>query len=55
MRLERAAQLLEQDAESVSEVAAAVGYTDAESFSRAFRQGFGMPPTAYAAQRGPMA
>ena len=55
MRLERAAQLLERDAESVSEVAAAVGYTDAESFSRAFRQGFGMPPTAYVAQRGPMA
>lgn len=55
MRLERAAQLLEQDAESVTEVAAAVGYTDAESFSRAFRQGFGMPPSAYAVQRGPMA
>ena len=55
MRLERAAQLLEQDAESVSEVATAVGYTDAESFSRAFRQGFGMPPSAYAAQHGPTA
>jgi signal transduction histidine kinase/DNA-binding response OmpR family regulator len=55
MRLERAAQLLEQDAESVTEVAAAVGYTDAESFSRAFRQGFGVPPTTYVTQRGPTA
>jgi DNA-binding response OmpR family regulator len=53
MRLERAAQLLEQDAESVTDVASAVGYTDAESFSRAFRQGFGMPPSTYAMQHGP--
>lgn len=50
MRLERAARLLEGGAGSVVDVAAAVGYTDAESFSRAFRQGFGIPPSAYAAR-----
>ena len=48
LRLERAAQLLEQGAGGVAEVASAVGYTDAEWFSRAFRQGFGVPPSAYA-------
>jgi AraC-like DNA-binding protein len=52
MRLERAAQLLNGGASSVTDVAAAVGYTDAESFSRAFRQGFGVSPSAYAEHRG---
>jgi transcriptional regulator GlxA family with amidase domain len=51
LRLERAAQLLEQEAGSVAEVAAAVGYAEAESFSRAFRQGFGVPPSAYAEEK----
>lgn len=52
MRLERAAQLLDGGGGSIGEVASAVGYTDAESFSRAFRQGFGLPPSAYAEAAG---
>jgi CheY-like chemotaxis protein len=52
LRLERAAELLEQRAGGVAEVAAAVGYAEAESFSRAFRQGFGVPPSTYAERGG---
>ena len=47
MRLERAAQLLEQQAGRVSEVAYAVGFGSAAHFSRLFHQVFGVPPSAY--------
>ena len=48
LRLEHAAALLEAGGRSVAEVATAVGYTDPDSFSRAFRQGFGVAPSLYA-------
>jgi DNA-binding response OmpR family regulator len=48
LRLERAAELLEAGADGVAEVGAAVGYTNADWFSQAFRQGFGVPPSAWA-------
>ena len=47
MRLERAAQLLEQRAGNVSEAALAVGFQDAKYFSRLFRQAFGVLPSDY--------
>ena len=47
MRLERAAQLLEQDAGRISEIASAVGYSDAKHFSRRFRQVFGVLPSEF--------
>jgi AraC-like DNA-binding protein len=47
MRMERAAQLLEQGASRISEVASAVGYADAKHFSRRFRQVFGMLPSQF--------
>jgi signal transduction histidine kinase/DNA-binding response OmpR family regulator len=47
MRLERAAQLLEQDAGLVSQIAYRVGYQNADAFSRVFRQVFGVPPSEY--------
>jgi transcriptional regulator GlxA family with amidase domain len=45
MRLERAAQLLRQDAGRVSEIAYAVGFENAKYFSRLFRQTFGHAPS----------
>ena len=45
IRLERAKQLLEQNAGSISEIAFQVGYADSTSFSRAFRDIFGQPPS----------
>ena len=50
MRLERAAQLLAQQAGTVSEIAYAVGFNDAEYFSKLFRQVFGVVPSAYQIQ-----
>jgi len=52
LRLERAAQLLEQGAGSIADVAHAVGFEDPSYFGRVFRQGFGMTPTEYAEQVG---
>ena len=51
MRLERAAQLLEQRAGNVSDVALAVGFRDAKYFSRLFRQAFGVLPSEYSTPR----
>ena len=48
LRLERAADLLRQRAGSVAEVARAVGFRDPDYFARVFRQGFGVPPSAFA-------
>ena len=47
MRLARAAQLLEQRAGNVSEVALAVGFQDEKYFSKLFRQTFGVSPSSY--------
>ena len=49
MRLQRAAQLLEQEAGNVSDIAYAVGFRDADYFSRLFRQVYGKPPSEYMA------
>jgi signal transduction histidine kinase/DNA-binding response OmpR family regulator len=49
-RLQRAATLLREGADTVSAVAAAVGYRDASYFSRLFRESFGCSPTDYAEQ-----
>ena len=48
MRLERAAQLLVQQAGNVSEVAYAVGFQDVAHFSKLFHQTFGVSPSDYA-------
>ena len=48
LRLARAAQLLEQEAGTVAEVAYAVGYRDPEHFSKQFRKAYGATPSAYA-------
>lgn len=47
VRLEAARALLEAGDMSVQSVAAQVGYSDASSFSRLFRQGVGLSPGAY--------
>jgi AraC-like DNA-binding protein len=47
MRLERAAQLLAQQAGSVQEIAYRVGFRDSEHFSKLFRQAFGVLPSSY--------
>ncbi|MGI9175067.1 MAG: helix-turn-helix domain-containing protein, partial [Rhodothermales bacterium] len=50
LRLERAAQLLRQDAGlTVYEIASAVGYKDADHFARVFRERFGVSPSQYKA------
>ncbi len=51
MRLQRAAQLLEQQAGRISEVAYAVGFHNAEHFSRLFQQVFGVAPSQYKADQ----
>ncbi|NNF59633.1 MAG: helix-turn-helix transcriptional regulator, partial [Rhodothermaceae bacterium] len=48
MRLQRGAQLLEQHAGSVSEIAYSVGFSYPEYFSKCFRELYGRPPSAYA-------
>lgn len=47
LRLKRAAQLIEEEAGSVAQVAQRIGYADAEYFSRRFRERFGVPPSRY--------
>jgi len=51
LRLERAAQLLQEDADlRVYEVADAVGYESPDYFARLFREQFGMSPSEYSAE-----
>jgi len=47
MRLEHAARLLAENNLQVQQVAHAVGYEDANYFSRLFRQAYGVPPSEY--------
>jgi signal transduction histidine kinase/DNA-binding response OmpR family regulator len=47
-RLQRAAALLEEGADTVSDVASAVGYRDAYYFSQLFQETYGCSPTEYA-------
>lgn len=51
IRLKQAAQLMEKEGMSVSEVAYAVGYSELSNFSLSFKQIYGVSPTAYASQR----
>ena len=48
MKLERAAQLLEQQAGRVGEIALQVGFRDAEFFGRIFKQAYSVTPRDYA-------
>lgn len=50
MRLERAAQLLEADAGTVSAIAYAVGFKSVAHFSNRFQDRFGVRPSAYRAE-----
>ena len=47
VRMQKAAELLSDPAAQVAEVAYAVGYEDANYFSKAFRRHFGYSPTRY--------
>jgi len=47
MRLQRAKQLLEKGAGNVTEICFSVGYGDVTAFSKAFREEFGKPPSAF--------
>ena len=47
MRLQRAKQLLEQNAGTVSEIAYMVGFNSIPYFSKVFRKAFGKPPSEY--------
>lgn len=47
IRLQRAAQLLEQRAGSVSEIAYSVGFNYPEHFTKCFRELYGVPPSSY--------
>lgn len=53
-RLRRAATLLETTGLPVGRIGAEVGFASPYHFSRQFRQRFGVPPTAYRADRGRM-
>jgi signal transduction histidine kinase/ligand-binding sensor domain-containing protein/DNA-binding response OmpR family regulator len=50
MRLERAAQLVESGAGSVSEIAYGVGFKSVAHFSNRFQEHFGVRPSAYRAE-----
>ena len=47
LRMQRAADLLRESAEPVTSIAYALGYSDLASFTRAFRQWTGRPPSHY--------
>ena len=48
IRLERAASLLRQEAMTVKEVVHAVGFQSLPYFAKAFREAYGVAPSAYA-------
>lgn len=47
LRMNRAAALLRQSSMDLSEIAQSLGFSDASSFIRAFRQTYGITPSAY--------
>jgi AraC-like DNA-binding protein len=47
MRLQRSAQLIQQNAGNISEVAYKIGFNDPNYFSKIFRRRYGMNPSAY--------
>ena len=47
LRMQRAAQLLAQEAGTISEIAYAVGFNDPKYFSRLFRQVYGVSPSEF--------
>ena len=53
LRMTRAAALLSSSSLSVGEIAGRCGFDSLYSFSRGFRQAFGLPPTTYRQQHGP--
>ncbi|MEZ4943181.1 MAG: ATP-binding protein [Saprospiraceae bacterium] len=54
MRLQRAADLLERRAASISEIAWQVGFPEAAHFSRSFKQQFGLTPSEWVKKQGGM-
>jgi signal transduction histidine kinase/DNA-binding response OmpR family regulator/ligand-binding sensor domain-containing protein len=52
MRLKRAAQLLEAQSATVSEIAYEVGFNTLFYFSKCFKEQFGVPPSEYKVQAG---
>jgi len=52
MRLKRAAQLLEAQSATVSEIAYEVGFNTLFYFSKCFKEQFGVPPSEYKEQAG---
>jgi DNA-binding response OmpR family regulator len=51
-RLERAAALLGEEEGTIAEVAYGVGFNSVSHFSRAFRDAFGVTPSAYRSRKG---
>ncbi|MEO1449707.1 MAG: ATP-binding protein, partial [Bacteroidota bacterium] len=52
MRLQRAADLLKQQAGTVSEIAYDLGFSDPTNFARAFKKQFGVNPSQYRTYKG---
>ena len=52
LRLKRSAQLLCEDAASISDIAAKVGFLEPTHFSRDFKTQFGVSPTEYRQNAG---
>ena len=51
LRLKRAAQLMQQQSGTISEIAYQVGFNSLSHFSKAFREAFGVLPSEYASNR----
>ncbi|MBM7567842.1 AraC family transcriptional regulator [Paenibacillus sacheonensis] len=52
LRMERAAEMLQLRAYSITEIALSLGYPELYSFSRAFCKHYGMPPSRYPRDKG---
>ncbi|MEZ4848404.1 MAG: helix-turn-helix transcriptional regulator [Bacteroidia bacterium] len=52
MRLQRAADLLRQNAGTIAEIAYDTGFNSHASFNRSFKQQFGISPTDYQKEHG---